>query len=300
MTRLVVSCGDPAGIGIRLAAQVLQSDQAATWHVVLTGPKTLWIKWGIKPGINRVLVGSDQTVDIRPGHPCARGASIQVAALKQALKLMQDGAGDALVTLPVHKEQLRRGGLNHAGHTEFFRHCYPRHEVTMCFHASEPINRWVALATDHIPLHKVPQSITTQRMMHCVEALHQASGLPVAVCGLNPHAGEGGMLGSEELGWAKSLNDLAQRGIPCRGFLPADGLFARWRGEEAILALYHDQGLAPFKALTANKACQISLGLPFIRTSPDHGTAYDLELNQKGDPGSTQVAFRTALKLAQR
>lgn len=299
MTRLVVSCGDPSGIGIRLAAQVLKSADAAAWQLVLTGPKNLWLKWGIQPSANRIMVGSDDAVHIQPGRPCARGATIQAEALKQAVRLMEEGAGDALVTLPVHKEQLQRGGLNHAGHTAYFRHCFPDHELTMCFHSADPLNRWLALATDHIPLHAVPQSITPQRMMHCVDALHRASGLPVAVCGLNPHAGEGGMLGREELGWAKVLDELAHRGVPCRGFLPADGLFARWRGEEAVLALYHDQGLAPFKALTANKACQISLGLPFIRTSPDHGTAYDLELNQKGDPGSTQVAFRTALKLAQ-
>jgi 4-hydroxythreonine-4-phosphate dehydrogenase len=294
MTKLIVSCGDPSGIGPRLATQVLNEPGAKDWCVYLTGPPTLWRSLGIKEGPNRYLVGAEAG-STKPGEPCLEGAHIQTHALLQALDIIDSSQADALVTLPINKLQLRAAKQPFAGHTELFRSRYPHTELVMSFRSHD---RWVALATDHIPLNQVASGLTTERLMTAVKALHHASGKTVAVCGLNPHAGEAGMLGTEELKWQPTIDRLRALGIPCRGFLPADGLFARWKGKEAILALYHDQGLAPFKALTANQACQISLGLPFIRTSPDHGTAYDLAKTNEGDPGSTRIAFETALSLA--
>jgi 4-hydroxy-L-threonine phosphate dehydrogenase PdxA len=275
MTILVVSCGDPSGIGPRMAAEVLAEPLASDWQVMLTGPANLWRSLGVCDGPRRQLVDAD--------------------SLQRSLEIIDAGQAQALLTLPVNKQQLKRGGLAFAGHTELFRSRYAPCNLTMCFRAGR---RWLALATDHIPLHQVPGRIDAELIHRSARALYEASGLPVAICGLNPHAGEEGMLGDEELFWGEALERLRDESIPCRGFLPADGLFARWRGDEAILALYHDQGLTAFKALTANSACQISLGLPFIRTSPDHGTAYDCTKNGKGDPGSTRVAFETALALA--
>jgi 4-hydroxythreonine-4-phosphate dehydrogenase len=294
MTTLVVSCGDPSGIGPRMAAEVLAQPFASDWQVLLTGPASLWRRLGVKEGPRRRLIGSEAPAT-RPGEPCLVGAKIQVNSLQNSLDLIDAGQGQALVTLPVNKTQLQRGGMEFAGHTELFRSRYAPCKLTMCFHAP---GRWLALATDHIPLHQVAGRIDSELICRSARALYQASGLPVAICGLNPHAGEEGMLGSEEMLWGGALQTLRAEGLPCRGFLPADGLFARWRGDEAILALYHDQGLTAFKALTANRACQISLGLPFTRTSPDHGTAYDCAKNGEGDPGSTRVAFETALQLA--
>jgi len=294
MVRLVVSCGDPSGIGPRLAAEILGEAEALNWRVALTGPPSLWRGLGIEASATRELVGKEVGA-VTPGQPCALGAQIQAQSLLSALDLIDSNRADALVTLPVHKEQLRRGGLNFAGHTELFRDRYREAKLVMAFAAQ---GRWIGLATDHIPLAKVPQAIDVDRLVYTGKALHRASALPIAFCGLNPHAGEGGMLGDEELAWMPALERLRALGIPCRGFLPADGLFARWDGSEAIVALYHDQGLAPFKALTANRACQISLGLPFVRTSPDHGTAYELAKSRKGDAGSTRIAFQAAIKLA--
>jgi len=294
MIKLVVSCGDPSGIGPRLATQVLNGQQAQDWFVYLTGPPKLWRELGLLESPNRQFVGPP-AARTTPGEPCPQGAQIQTQALLQALDIIDSGQADALVTLPINKMQLKAAGQPFAGHTELFRSRYPNTELVMSFRSHE---RWVALATDHIPLNQVASTLTDDRLIASVTALHQVSDKPVAVCGLNPHAGEEGMLGSEELSWQPAIDRIQALGIPCRGFLPADGLFARWTGHEAILALYHDQGLAPFKALTANQACQISLGLPFIRTSPDHGTAYDLAKTNKGDPGSTRIAFETALSLA--
>ena len=296
MTKLIVSCGDPSGIGPRLATEVLNDPSASDWRVDLTGPPTLWRALGLREGPNRHLIGSAGK-PTTPGEPCIEGARIQTQGLLQALDVIDSGQADALVTLPVNKLQLKAAKQPFAGHTELFRSRYPRAELVMSFRSHD---RWVALATDHIPLTRVASTLTPRRLITSAAALHQASGKPVAVCGLNPHAGEAGMLGLEELEWRSTIDRIQALGIPCRGFLPADGLFARWNGKEAILALYHDQGLAPFKALTANQACQISLGLPFIRTSPDHGTAYDLAKTNKGDPGSTRIAFETALSLAKK
>jgi 4-hydroxythreonine-4-phosphate dehydrogenase len=294
MVRLAVSCGDPSGIGARLAANVLNEAGSRDWHVSLCGPPSLWRGLGITPSSTRKLVGKEAGAVV-PGQPCELGAKIQVRALLDALDRVDCGDADALVTLPVHKEQLHRGGLSFAGHTEFFRSRYPSENLVMAF-VSE--GYWLALATDHIALAEVPRALSVDRLVATGMALHRASALPLAFCGLNPHAGEGGMLGDEELGWGRVFDEFQTQGVPCRGFLPADGLFARWDGSEAIVALYHDQGLAPFKALTANRACQISLGLPFVRTSPDHGTAYDLAKSDKGDAGSTRIAFEAAIKLA--
>ena len=294
MTRLVVSCGDPSGIGPRIATQILNDPSAGDWSVYLTGPPSLWRSLGLIEGDRRFLVGK-QTGTTTPGVPCRVGADIQIQALLQALDIMDSGAGDALVTLPINKMQFKAAGQPLAGHTELFRSRYPQTELVMSFRSHE---RWVALATDHIPLVRIASTLTPERLIKAAQALHEVSGKPVAICGLNPHAGEEGILGTEELKWQTAIERIHELGVPCRGFLPADGLFARWTGQEAILALYHDQGLAPFKALTANQACQISLGLPFVRTSPDHGTAYDLAKTNEGDPGSTRIAFETALSLA--
>ena len=294
MTRLVVSCGDPSGIGPRLATQILNDPSAEDWSVYLTGPPNLWRSLGLIESDRRFLIG-EQTGTTAPGVPCRIGADIQIQALLQALAIMDSGAGDALVTLPINKMQFKAAGQPVAGHTELFRLRYPNTALVMSFRSHE---YWVALATDHIPLVRIASTLTPERVIRAAQALHEASGKPVAICGLNPHAGEEGILGTEELKWQTAIDRIHKLGIPCRGFLPADGLFARWTGREAILALYHDQGLAPFKALTANQACQISLGLPFVRTSPDHGTAYDLAKTNEGDPGSTRIAFETALSLA--
>tara|TARA_Y100001934_G_scaffold269098_1_gene352096 strand:+ start:332 stop:739 length:408 start_codon:yes stop_codon:yes gene_type:complete len=128
--------------------------------------------------------------------------------------------------------------------------------------------------------------------------LHAASGKPLVVCGLNPHAGEDGLMGKEELQLSVALDSLRTQGVPCRGFVAADSLFAHWDPKEAILALYHDQGLGPFKALFHGQSCQISLGMPYLRVSPDHGTAYHLAGRSQADAGSLRQALRTALNSA--
>ena len=291
MTRVALSCGDPSGIGARLAVKVLNEPEFAAAEVLLTGPPQLWRGLGLKDSSKRHLIGM-QRGSTRPGEPCALGARIQAQGLLQALDLIDAGDAQALLTLPVNKAQLQRGGLPFAGHTDLLRDRYPNATVTMCFHAAE---RWLGLASDHLPLSQVAAFLSAEGVARSATALHRASGLPIALCGLNPHAGEEGLLGDDELRLAPALTMLGEAGVPHRGFLPADGLFARWDSAEAILALYHDQGLAPFKALTAGRACLVSLGLPFRRSSPDHGTAYD-RAHRGGDPGSVRVALRAVLR----
>ena len=208
---------------------------------------------------------------------------------------MKESKGSTLLTLPVNKEQLNNYGLSFLGHTDYFRSIFPDHKITMAFRSDD---HWLALATDHIPLWKVPSQVQVEQIVTAGRHLHEASQKPLVICGLNPHAGEGGFMGKEELGYGTAIDQLRSLGIPARGFVAADSFFAHWNSAEAVLALYHDQGLGPFKALFHGQSCQISLGLPFRRVSPDHGTAYDLAGTKQASPGSLRQAFIEALRPA--
>jgi len=206
---------------------------------------------------------------------------------------MEEKQESCLLTLPVNKEQLIRSGMNFLGHNAYFRSLYPDRQITMAFRSGD---HWMALATDHLPLHQVSSQLGVQQIIQAGCQLYEASQKPLVICGLNPHAGEGGLMGNEELRLAPALHELRTQGIPCRGFVAADSFFAHWDSSEAVLALYHDQGLGPFKALFHGQSCQISLGMPYRRVSPDHGTAYDLAGTGNADPGSLRQSLIEALR----
>jgi 4-hydroxythreonine-4-phosphate dehydrogenase len=211
----------------------------------------------------------------------------------------------ALVTGPVHKGIINQAGIVFTGHTEFLAQLCGVSQVVMMLAA--PGLR-VALATTHLPLRKVSDAITRQslegtlRILHC--ELRQRFGIPkprILVCGLNPHAGEGGHLGCEEIEIIKPvLETLQAEGMQLLGPLPADTLFIPPYLEkaDAVLAMYHDQGLPVLKHLGFGQAVNITLGLPIIRTSVDHGTALEIAGSGLVDDGSLQAAIRTALEMA--
>lgn len=294
--KLIVTCGDPSGIGPELLAHLLKDDER--WRqqaeFLLTGPAALWEQLGLKerPGLS--FDGPPVPVGTQPGRPCAEGALIQCQSLTRGVELAQSSENAVLVTLPVNKEQMWNGGLMFMGHTAYFRSLYPKQPVTMTFKADD---HWLGLATDHIPLNQVPKALDSRCLADHGRRLHEASGLPLVILGLNPHAGEGGLMGEEESRLALAVDLLKTEGIPCRGLVPADSFFAHWQPGEAVLALYHDQGLGPFKALFRGRGCQVSLGLPFRRVAPDHGTAYDLAGTGRADPSSLAQALDLALSL---
>lgn len=209
-----------------------------------------------------------------------------------------------LVTLPLHKAMLHAAGYDVPGHTEYLARRAGLGDDEVCMHLGGDVLR-VSLVTTHPPLREVPGLITRQRVLHCLRltAAHaRAIGAdgPVAVCGLNPHAGESGRIGREEIEIiAPAVADAVAEGLHVIGPLPADTLFVKAaRGAyAAVLAMYHDQGLAPLKMLHFSDAVNVTLGLPFVRTSVDHGTGFDIAGTGAADTGSFAAALRLACTL---
>ena len=240
------------------------------------------------------------------------------AAARAAVAWVRDGAErclrhevEALVTAPVNKEAIVRAGHSFVGQTEFLSQLSGTDRTAMMLLGQDDRGRWlrVALATTHLPIKLVSEHLTSAKIELVIELAAQACrdlGLPrarIAVCGLNPHAGEGGKMGTEEqtiIGPA--VQAARRRQIEAIGPLSADALFYyAYRGDyDAVVAMYHDQGLVPLKMIGFDTGVNWTLGLPFIRTSPDHGTAYDIAGQGKANPSSMLAAIRLAKQLARR
>ncbi|HEY1663978.1 MAG TPA: 4-hydroxythreonine-4-phosphate dehydrogenase PdxA [Verrucomicrobiae bacterium] len=238
-------------------------------------------------------------------------------AARAAMAFLRDGAGrclrgelDALITAPVNKESIVRAGYkNFTGQTEFLSGLAGAKRTAMMLLGHDEKKRWlrVALATIHISIKSVPKKLTREKISLAVELAAQACRdlrLPrarIAVCGLNPHAGEGGEFGDEEIKIiAPTVLALRKRGFDVTGPLSGDTVFhyALAGNFDAVVAMYHDQGLAPLKAVAFDTGVNWTLGLPFIRTSPDHGTAYDIAGKGIANPSSMIAAIRLAKQLA--
>jgi 4-hydroxythreonine-4-phosphate dehydrogenase len=215
----------------------------------------------------------------------------------------------ALVTAPVSKEAILRTGEKFVGQTEFLSELAGAERTSMMLLGADDRDRWlrVALATTHVPLKDVAANLTEQKVFDAITNAAQACldlGLPrarVGVCGLNPHAGEGGQLGTEELTIIEpAVRRAKKQRLDVHGPFSADTLFYHvFRGDyDAVVAMYHDQGLVPLKMIGFERGVNWTLGLPFIRTSPDHGTAYDIAGKGITDPGSMIAALRLAKQLA--
>jgi 4-hydroxythreonine-4-phosphate dehydrogenase len=252
--------------------------------------------------VEKVPVGVED-FEAQPGWPTGEGSLVAWAALERAAEGCLGGRFSGVVTGPVSKERLAAIGWTHPGQTEFFAARWGG-EPTMAFCGGR---LRVALLTWHVPLRTVPDFLTAARFARAAAAAAELTarlepaGRParIGVCGLNPHAGEGGLLGTEERDIIDPILDGLRPRFPgLSRALPADTLFARQlRGEfDVVLALYHDQGLAPLKAVEFDQAVNVTLGLPFVRTSPDHGTAYGLA--EKG--GASPASFANAIVIARR
>jgi 4-hydroxythreonine-4-phosphate dehydrogenase len=240
------------------------------------------------------------------------------AAARAALAWLTDGAQrclshemDALVTAPLNKHAVIRSGHPFIGQTEFLSELAGTTQTAMMLLGQDERGHWlrVALATTHVPIKLLAGQMRGDKIELAIELAAQACrdlGLPasrIAVCGLNPHAGEGGDIGDEEIKIIKPAVDAArQRGINVVGPLAADALFHyAFRGDyDAVVAMYHDQGLVPLKMVAFESGVNWTLGLPFVRTSPDHGTAYDIAGQGKANPSSMLAAIRLAKQLAKR
>jgi len=320
-SRVALTAGEPAGIGPDLCIQLAQHQQQCDL-IVIADPQLLQQRAG-QLGLPITLEEADLslpaniptkgtlrykpvelTVPAQAGQLNKLNAHYVLQTLQYALDECLADNFDAVVTGPVHKGVINDAKVNFTGHTEFFADGSDTEQVVMML-ATEDLR--VALATTHLPLIEVSKAITQSSLTKVIEithaALQQQFGIKrprIAVCGLNPHAGEGGHLGREEIDViAPVIERLSQQGLMLSGPWPADTVFVedKLTGFDVVLAMYHDQGLPVLKYRGFGKAVNVTLGLPFIRTSVDHGTALDLAGTGKASITSLQAAIDMAITM---
>jgi len=319
MTPLIMTCGDPAGIGPEIAVKAAQALGAQAGFVWLGDPAhlpegALWelvdapqdaqnVPQGIMPVLHHTF-----PAQARPGIPDPLNAGAVVEVIARAVKLAQAGDASGIVTCPINKAALKSGaGFSFPGHTEYLADLAGVERVVMMLACTE---LRVVPVTIHIPLRDVPDRLTATLLEETLCITHASLihdfGIThprLAVAGLNPHAGEGGLMGHEDTTMiAPVVERLQKQGMMLSGPLPADTMFhpAARAKYDAAICMYHDQALIPIKTIDFANGVNVTLGLPFIRTSPDHGTAYDIAGQDKADASSLIAAIRMAQDMAER
>lgn len=314
---VAISCGEPAGISPEVAAgawQALKTEVPMVWlgdprhlpegtpHQVIADPaEAAAASRDVLPVIARDFGSPVMPGIADPGH-----AQHVIDMIVLGVSLVRDGAASALCTAPINKKALIDGAdFAYPGHTEYLAALADRDDVVMML-ASDALR--VVPATIHIPLDQVAVQLTPARLRRVIEITHSdlrnffgIAAPRLAVAGLNPHAGEGGALGMQEVNWINALiADMKAEGYDLRGPLPGDTMFhaAARQSYDAAICMYHDQALIPIKTLDFDKGVNVTLGLPFIRTSPDHGTAFDIAGTGKANPTSMIEAIRLAHAMA--
>jgi 4-hydroxythreonine-4-phosphate dehydrogenase len=311
--RVAITTGEPAGIGPEISALALVEPFDA--DITLIGDATLLAaRAGVAGAAWRAtarVLHVPLAVDSRAGHLDVRNAPYVLATLDRAIEGALSGTYDAVVTAPVQKSVINDAGVPFTGHTEYLAGRSHARQVVMMLAGDTPHGPLrVALATTHLPLARVPQALTADGLVAVMQVLlHDLThrfGIArprVAVTGLNPHAGEGGHLGREEIeAIAPAIARMRATGALIDGPLPADTLFVPSivRRYDAVLAMFHDQGLPVLKYATFGHGINVTLGLPFIRTSVDHGTALDIAGSGRADAGSLRAAIALAIELARQ
>ena len=302
--RLGVTLGDPRGIGPEVAAAAARQMRAAaaSHQLIFIGPSGT----GADDAADDMIV----TGAWRATGDAALAGNLAGLAIDRAIQLALDGDIDALVTAPIDKSALHAGGYHFPGHTEMLASRAGVDDVVMLMAAEHTALGGalrVVLATTHIPLAQVPRMLTTERLVSqtriTARALREGWSLEprVALCAFNPHASDGGLFGDEEARvYAPALDQIRADGIDVTGPIPADTVFLRAaRGEfDVVIAPYHDVGMAAFKTAAFGSGVNVTLGLPFPRTSPDHGTALDIAGRGIADASSMVEAIELAARLA--
>lgn len=322
-----VTLGDVTGIGPEVVLKALAAETASeeTRYLLIGDERCLW-HWNDR--LDRRLplrayagpdtqgqfffvnpLSSSLPQDLPPGAPAAANAAI--AWLTDGAQRCLRGQLQALVTAPVNKHAIIQAGHAFVGQTEFLAQLAAAQRTAMMLLGDDEQGRWlrVVLVTTHLPIRQVADRITREKIELAIELAHQACcdlHLPqarIGVCGLNPHAGEGGDMGREDIEvTAPAVQAMQQRKLNVTGPLAADSLFYHaFRGDyDVVVAMYHDQGLVPLKMIGFERGINWTLGLPFIRTSPDHGTAYDIAGQGKASATSMSAAIRLARQLAKK
>ncbi len=310
--RIAITMGDPAGIGPEIIVKAFaEEDIYKICNPIVIGDKAI-IKEVIK------VTGMDFDPDnievlnlneiknpskLPKSQPSEYSGRVSFTYIRKAVELYRLGIIQAIVTCPISKTALRMAGLPWTGHTDMLAELTETENYAMAFY-SELLK--LILVTIHIPLKEVPYLIKKEKVINSIFFAKKACDIlqiktpRIAVCGLNPHAGENGLMGREEIEEiSPAVNEAKDLGINVSGPYPADSIFYRaYKGEfDMVVAMYHDQALAPFKLIAFDKGVNFTVGLPFVRTSPDHGTAYDIAWQGKANPSSLLEAIKLAARM---
>jgi 4-hydroxythreonine-4-phosphate dehydrogenase len=325
MRSIVIATGDVTGIGPEVSLKALASEMGRgtfRYHLLGDERKLRELNTHLRLGLTLRTEGPGDDTSVvvldsagvpplegvqEPGSAASAQASL--AWLRAGAEICRSGQAAALVTAPVNKGAIIEAGHKFIGQTEYLAAAAGMDTPVMMLLGSDDRGRWlrVALATTHLPLRDVAAALTREKVLLAIERSAHACSLlklgraRVGVCGLNPHAGENGHLGDEESTIiTPAITAARKQGLDAVGPLPADSLFySVLRGDfDAVVAMYHDQGLPPLKMIAFENGVNWTLGLPFIRTSPDHGTAYDIAGKGTANPSSMIAALRLAQELA--
>ncbi len=327
MKKLAITMGDPYGVGPEIIVKALESlSNNDRICIVVIGDRIIFEEAMnfLKKPLKFKILKSSEKLDLKPdgciiklidmemikgfkkttlGGPTKNGGKASIYYIKKAVELVLEKVVDAIVTSPISKESWKMAGFKWQGHTEMLAELTHTKEYAMMF-VSDRMN--IILVTIHTPLKKIPSLIKKDRILKTIRLSKKACYMlgiekpRIAVAGLNPHAGEGGLFGDEEIREIiPSIKKAQKEGIQVSGPYPPDTLFYKaYKGEfDMIICMYHDQGLIPLKMIAFNKGVNVTVGLPFIRTSPDHGTAYDIAWRGIADPSSMLEAIKLAATL---
>ena len=320
MKKIAITMGDPAGIGPEVILRALfQSSEMRDFCIpVVIGDRVVMEEAVSLPGLSvklniirtpeeaRHTPGSMDMIDLallnsfQKKMPTAEGGRASAAYIRKAVELAVNKQVDAMVTAPISKEALKMAGMNWPGHTEMIAELTGTKDYAMML-AGGPLR--VILVTIHTALRNVPDLVTKEKVLKTIRLAKKACSMlgighpRIAVAGLNPHAGEAGIFGDEETREiVPAIEAAAREGISATGPFPPDTVFHKaYKGEvDIVVCMYHDQGLIPLKMIAFDKGVNVTIGLPIIRTSPDHGTAYDIAWSGKADPSSMIEALKLA------
>lgn len=310
--RIALTLGDPNGIGPEVVLRALADEslrEAAEF--VLVGNESVLRqhaeRLGLRAGVPVWEVAPGAEPEVRWGETTGTAGRLAMRAVERAADACLAGDADAMVTAPISKEAITHAGYRVPGHTEFIAERTRAAGYTMMLVRG---GLRVGLVTTHVPVRAVAESVTEGVLLDKLRIIHAALradfGIErptVAVLGLNPHAGDGGVIGREEIEVIEPALEAARaEGLGVAGPFPADAFFGRraYERHDAVLAMYHDQGLAPFKALAMGGGVNVTAGLPIVRTSPDHGTGFDIAGEGIADASSFSEAVRLAIEIARR
>ncbi len=317
------SCGDINGIGTELIIKVLSDSRILDicTPVVFANNKLINfyrkslpehnLSFSIIKDITKINHKQlnlfscwEEEVNVTPGIMNDLGGKYAVTSLTTATEALKAGKLDGLVTAPIHKKNIQSPGFNFTGHTPYLKGFFGAADVAMLMVAE---NMKIALLTEHVPVKEIAQHISKEKIISKLQVINNSlkkdfciNKPRIAVLGLNPHSGDEGLIGKEEIEIIKpAVKEAKQKDIFCFGPYSADAFFARGQHEkfDAVLALYHDQGLIPFKSLSTGEGVNFTAGLPAIRTSPDHGTAFDIAGKGVADETSTRQALYTCIDI---